>query len=79
MVAIMFNFFVYTYHKKWWKRYNYVLAAALDAGLAFVTILLYFTVANKGITLDWWGQDEHCPLAKCPTAKGIETDACPTF
>ncbi|GAU14323.1 hypothetical protein TSUD_308830 [Trifolium subterraneum] len=79
IVAITFNYFVYKYHKKWWERYNYVLAAALDAGLAFMTILLFFTINNGGIRLNWWGQDEHCPLASCPTAKGISADGCPAF
>ncbi|KAK2392475.1 OPT super [Trifolium repens] len=79
IVAIIFNYFVYKYHKKWWERYNYILAASLDAGLAFMTILLFFTVSNGGISLNWWGQDEHCPLAACPTAKGITAEGCPTF
>ncbi|XP_045799341.1 oligopeptide transporter 2-like [Trifolium pratense] len=80
IVAITFNYFVYKYYKKWWERYNYVLAAGLDAGLAFMTTLLFFTVSNGGIKLNWWGQDEHCPLANCPTAKGgIAADGCPAF
>ncbi|WJX35893.1 OPT super [Trifolium repens] len=79
IVAIIFNYFVYKYHKKWWERYNYILAASLDAGLAFMTILLFFTVSNGGISLNWLGQDEHCPLATCPTAKGITAEGCPTF
>jgi OPT family oligopeptide transporter len=79
IVAIIFNYFVYKYHKKWWERYNYILAASLDAGLAFMTILLFFTVSNGGISLNWWGQDEHCPLATCPTAKGITAEGCPAF
>lgn len=79
IVAVIFNYFVYKYHKKWWDRYNYVLAAALDAGLAFMTVLLYFTFGLEGVSLDWWGQSEHCPLARCPTAKGIVKDGCPVF
>lgn len=78
-VAVIFNYFIHKYRKKWRERYNYILAAALDAGLAFMTTLLYFTVSSGGISLNWWGQDEHCPLATCPTAKGIVTDGCPTF
>ncbi|KAK7311723.1 hypothetical protein RJT34_10034 [Clitoria ternatea] len=81
IVGTIFNYFVFRYRKRWWQRYNYVLAAALDAGLAFMTILIYFALGFKGITLDWWGQDEHCPLATCPTAKGVTSDveACPVF
>lgn len=46
-------------HFRWWMRYNYVIAAALDAGLAFGTILvfLFFALPKGGITLSWWGND----------------------
>ena len=79
IVATIFNYFVFKYHKKWWQRYNYVLSAALDAGLAFMTILLYFSLNMEERSLSWWGQDEHCPFAKCPTAKGVVAEGCPLF
>ncbi|KAL0463733.1 UNVERIFIED_CONTAM: Oligopeptide transporter 7 [Sesamum latifolium] len=34
----------------------------------------------KHISLDWWGSDtDGCPLASCPTAKGIVVKGCPVF
>ncbi|KAF6152754.1 hypothetical protein GIB67_021414 [Kingdonia uniflora] len=52
----------------WWQKYNYVLSAALDAGTAFMGILLFFTLQNEGHNLKWWGTKfDHCPLATCPT------------
>lgn len=55
-----------------------MLSAALDAGLAFMGVLLYFSLTMENRSLEWWGADgEHCPLAKCPTAKGIVVDGCP--
>ncbi|XP_010520694.1 PREDICTED: oligopeptide transporter 4 [Tarenaya hassleriana] len=78
LVGTVFNFFVFRYRKQWWQRYNYVLSAALDAGVAFMAVLLYFTLGMEGIRLSWWGTDgEHCNLAKCPTAEGISVDGCP--
>ncbi|XP_061351400.1 oligopeptide transporter 4-like [Gastrolobium bilobum] len=77
IAATIFNYFIFKHRKKWWQRYNYVLAAALDAGLAFMTVLLYFAVNMEEKSLSWWGQDEHCALAKCPTAKGIIAEGCP--
>ncbi|XP_041016305.1 oligopeptide transporter 4-like, partial [Juglans microcarpa x Juglans regia] len=71
--------FIFRYRKEWWDRYNYILSAALDAGVAFMG-LLYFTVGmQEGKGLVWWGttDGEHCPLATCPTAKGIVVDGCP--
>ncbi|XP_030443443.2 oligopeptide transporter 4-like [Syzygium oleosum] len=78
LVGTVFNFFIFRYRKQWWQRYNYVLSAALDAGTAFMAVLLYFSLGmeNKGMT--WWGtHGEHCELAACPTAKGVKVDGCP--
>ncbi|KAJ3680673.1 hypothetical protein LUZ60_016951 [Juncus effusus] len=79
-VGTVFNFFVFRYRKKWWERYNYILSAALDAGVAFMGVLIYFTLSMENKEVDWWGtQGEHCPLAACPTAKGVVVDGCPVF
>ncbi|KAK3414078.1 hypothetical protein EUGRSUZ_I02586 [Eucalyptus grandis] len=78
LVGTIFNFFVFRYRKQWWQRYNYVLSAALDAGTAFMAVLLYFAVGMENKSITWWGTNgEHCELAACPTAKGIEVDGCP--
>ncbi|KAK1432295.1 hypothetical protein QVD17_09190 [Tagetes erecta] len=78
VVGTIFNFFVLKYRKKWWQKYNYVLSAALDAGLAFMGIVLYFTLTMTGTEISWWGTDgEHCPLATCPMAKGVVAEGCP--
>ncbi|CAN4092287.1 unnamed protein product [Withania somnifera] len=81
LVGTIFNFFVFRYRKKWWQRYNYILSAALDAGVAFMAVLLYFSVGVENRSINWWGNNdpEHCDLATCPTAKGISVDGCPTF
>ncbi|MBA0595633.1 hypothetical protein Gorai_012496 [Gossypium raimondii] len=80
IIGFIFNYYVFKYRKGWWQRYNYVLSAALDAGLAFMGVLLYFTLTMHGISISWWGSDgEHCDLASCPTAKGIVVDGCPVF
>ncbi|KAI3850485.1 hypothetical protein MKW98_000295 [Papaver atlanticum] len=80
LVGTIFNFFVFRYRKQWWQRYNYVLSAALDAGVAFMAVLLYFSVSLENINVDWWGtRGEHCDLARCPTAKGVIVDGCPVY
>ncbi|KAG2688682.1 hypothetical protein I3843_09G107500 [Carya illinoinensis] len=81
-VGIFFNFFVYRRFKGWWARHNYILSAGLDAGVAFMAILCYFTLQVRDINgMRWWGLDldDHCPLASCPTAPGIEVEGCPVF
>ncbi|PIN09025.1 hypothetical protein CDL12_18393 [Handroanthus impetiginosus] len=83
-VGTIFNFFVFRYKKKWWQRYNYVLSAALEAGVAFMVVFLYFTVGIENTTITWWGNNgsehsEHRDLASCPTAKGVTVDRCLYF
>eukprot|EP00252_Welwitschia_mirabilis_P012630 TRINITY_DN2789_c0_g3_i1.p1 TRINITY_DN2789_c0_g3~~TRINITY_DN2789_c0_g3_i1.p1 ORF type:complete len:269 (-),score=15.11 TRINITY_DN2789_c0_g3_i1:206-1012(-) len=79
ITGLIFNYFVFKYRKEWWKRYNYVLSAALDCGTAFMGVLLYFAVEINHKSLNWWGTDDHCPLASCPTQPGIVVKGCPVF
>ncbi|KAL0361315.1 UNVERIFIED_CONTAM: Oligopeptide transporter 4 [Sesamum radiatum] len=78
LVGTIFNLFVFRYRKRWWQRYNYVLSAALDAGLAFMGVALYFCLGVENVSVSWWGSNgEYCDLASCPTAKGVAVDGCP--
>ncbi|KAF9606036.1 hypothetical protein IFM89_022195 [Coptis chinensis] len=80
VTGTIFNYFVFKYNKRWWQKYNYVLSAALDAGTAFMGVLLFFALQNEGHNLKWWGtQLDHCPLATCPTEPGISVKGCPVF
>ncbi|XP_019709281.1 oligopeptide transporter 7 [Elaeis guineensis] len=78
-VGFVFGFVIYRYRRDWWQRHNYVLSGALDAGLAFMAVLLYLCLEFEGIKFNWWGNKlDGCTLASCPTAKGIVVDYCPT-
>ncbi|XWS38018.1 hypothetical protein CRYUN_Cryun19dG0094500 [Craigia yunnanensis] len=81
IVCFLSGFVVFKYRPDWWKRYNYVLLGGLDAGTAFMTVLLFLTMQSKNIGLQWWGNNgERCLLAACPTAKGVTglmADGCP--
>ncbi|KAH9318510.1 hypothetical protein KI387_020279, partial [Taxus chinensis] len=79
-VGFVFNYILFIRHKSWWSRNNYILSGALDAGVAFLAIVCYFTLQMNGVSsLDWWGgaADDHCALANCPTAPGIHIHGCP--
>lgn len=79
-VGFISGYIIYRYKQDWWKRYNYVLSGGLDAGTAFMTILLFLTLGSNNINLNWWGNNvEGCPLAACPTAKGIIVKGCPVL
>jgi len=80
LVGFIFNYVVFKYRKVWWQRYNYVLSAAMDAGLAFMGVLLYFVLQVEDKNISWWGSSvDRCPLASCPTRPGVIRDGCPVF
>ncbi|GLJ26001.1 hypothetical protein SUGI_0498760 [Cryptomeria japonica] len=80
VMGFIFSFVIYRYKKDWWTKYNYVLSGGLDAGLAFMAVLLYLCLGLENISLNWWGENlDGCPLASCPTAKGIVVEGCPVF
>ncbi|KAF7306551.1 OPT oligopeptide transporter [Mycena indigotica] len=59
LTGFIFNFWVRRRHFRWWLRYNYILSAALDAGVAIALIIIFFAIQypNNGAagTIDWWG------------------------
>lgn len=78
ILGFLSGFVVYRYRPDLWGRYNYVLSGALDAGLAFMGVLLYMCLGLEDISLSWWGNDlDGCPLASCPTEKGVFVEGCP--
>ncbi|CAK9184683.1 unnamed protein product [Ilex paraguariensis] len=77
-IGFMSGFVAYRYYRNWWSRHNYALSGALDAGLAFMGVLLYLCLGMEQVSLDWWGSHtDGCPLASCPTAEGIVVEGCP--
>ncbi|PKU69522.1 oligopeptide transporter 7 [Dendrobium catenatum] len=80
IIGFLSGYVVYKYHREWWQRHNYVLSGSLDAGLAFMAVLLYVCLGLENITLKWWGNElDGCPLAYCPSAEGVVVDGCPIF
>ncbi|CAN1226886.1 Oligopeptide transporter 7, partial [Linum perenne] len=78
LVGFASGFVAYRYYREWWSRHNYVLSGSLDAGLAFMAVLLYLCLGMHHISLEWWGSDsDGCPLASCPTATGVSAKGCP--
>lgn len=57
LVGFLFNYVIRKYHFRWWMRYNYILSAALDAGVAIGVIVIFFTLQypKGGVELNWWG------------------------
>ncbi|KAI9462088.1 OPT oligopeptide transporter [Boletus coccyginus] len=62
IVGFVFNYYIRRRHFAWWIKYNYVLSSALDAGVAFAVIIIFFALQypkNGTIGLNtvqaWWG------------------------
>ena len=62
IVAFVFNYVIRRRHFSWWTKYNYILSAGLDAGVAIAVIIIFFTlqyprdgsIGNNTIKV-WWG------------------------
>ncbi|KAF4623976.1 hypothetical protein D9613_001694 [Agrocybe pediades] len=58
LVGFIFNYCIRRFHFRWWMRYNYILSAALDAGVVFAMVIIFFSLQlakKEGVQLNWWG------------------------
>ncbi|KAF9871227.1 small oligopeptide opt family [Colletotrichum karsti] len=56
-VSFIFNKWLKGKYPQWWAKYNYVLSAALDSGLAISAIVIFFALVFPGVGLSWWGNN----------------------
>jgi len=62
IVGFIFQYVIRRRHFSWWAKYNYVLSAALDSGVAISAVLIFFilqypqngTIGQNTIQV-WWG------------------------
>lgn len=54
-VSIAFMWYIKKRYLQWWEKYTYVLGGALQAGLAFSAIIIFFSVQYTNVNLVWWG------------------------
>jgi OPT family small oligopeptide transporter len=58
ITGFIFNYCIRRFHFRWWMRYNYILSAALDAGVAIAIVVIFFTLTlPKNVSIDWWGNN----------------------
>lgn len=56
LFGFVFNKWIRTRWNGWWSTYNYITAAALDAGLILSTIIIFFAITFPGVSVpQWWG------------------------
>ncbi|KAF9177451.1 hypothetical protein BGZ50_008757 [Haplosporangium sp. Z 11] len=82
IVCLLFQFFLFRYHKVWWKKYVFILSAALDTGAAF-TGLMIFLFLGGGVSPklsvnipSWWGNYYVKDNPTSPNAPYFAVDRC---
>lgn len=55
IIGIFFQWFLRKRHFAWWHRYNFLLAAALEGGLALSSLFIFLAFSYPGVVLNWWG------------------------
>ncbi|CAH6719717.1 oligopeptide transporter 2 [[Candida] jaroonii] len=60
-MGLYFSAFFMQYLRKnyltWWSKYNYVLSGAMDAGVAFSSVIIFFAVFYHDKSISWWGNN----------------------
>ncbi|KAH6958571.1 OPT oligopeptide transporter protein-domain-containing protein [Fusarium avenaceum] len=59
LVCYVFNYLIKNRHNAWWSKYTMTLSAALDSGLAFGIVVVFFGFIYPGLAnnLTWWGTE----------------------
>ncbi|KAI9184650.1 OPT super [Blastocladiella emersonii ATCC 22665] len=54
IVATFFQYYMYRKQQPWWKKYNYVLATALDVGTGLASLFITLVLGNVDFTVPFW-------------------------
>jgi multisubunit Na+/H+ antiporter MnhB subunit len=57
ILSFIFMYWLPRHRLAWWEKYNYILSAALTAGVAISALVMFFAVGYNPIHLKWWGND----------------------
>lgn len=70
ITGFIFNYIIRRRHFSWWRKYNYVLSAALDSGVAVSAVLIFFClqypkggVIGENNIATWWGNNVYLNTA----------------
>ncbi|KAJ4416946.1 hypothetical protein N0V85_002063 [Neurospora sp. IMI 360204] len=59
LVCYVFNYVIKNRARAWWAKYTMTLSAALDSGLAFGIVVVFFGFIYPGVVkgFSWWGTE----------------------
>ncbi|GAM91309.1 hypothetical protein ANO11243_093580 [Dothideomycetidae sp. 11243] len=55
ILSFVFMYWLPRHRLAWWEKYNYVLSAALTAGVAVCALVMFFAVEYHPKSVIWWG------------------------
>jgi hypothetical protein len=69
IVCYIFNYEIRNRRNAWWKKYNMMLSAALDSGLAFGVVVIFFGIVYPGWMsgFKWWGTEVYKQVSRSLT------------
>ncbi|KAG2733926.1 hypothetical protein G9P44_003451 [Scheffersomyces stipitis] len=56
-LSIASMWYLKKYYTTWWEKYNFVFSGAMDAGIAFSAIIIFFAVQYVDKSIYWWGNN----------------------
>ncbi|CAE6451080.1 unnamed protein product, partial [Rhizoctonia solani] len=70
IVGFIFQYVIRRRHFQWWTKYNYILSAGLDSGVAISIVIIFFclqypkngTIGANNV-LKWWGNTVYSSTA----------------
>ncbi|KAI0333608.1 OPT oligopeptide transporter [Cubamyces sp. BRFM 1775] len=69
VIGLFSQWWVRTRYPRWFTKYNYIMAAALDGGTQVISFILNFAVFGASGTAhsfpDWWGNDLSLSADRC--------------
>jgi len=70
IVCYIFNYEIRNRRNAWWKKYNMMLSAALDSGLAFGVVVIFFGIVYPGwiSNFKWWGTEVYKQVSQPHTS-----------
>ncbi|CAH0018934.1 unnamed protein product [Clonostachys rhizophaga] len=55
ILGYIFMYYLPKHRMALWEKYNYVLSAALTAGVAVSALVMFFAIGYNPVTFSWWG------------------------
>ncbi|KAG0042457.1 hypothetical protein BGZ83_000441 [Gryganskiella cystojenkinii] len=82
ITCVIFQYYIFRYHKHWWQKYVFILAAALDTGAAFTGLAIFIFLGGGispklSVTVpSWWANHYNATDEDYPNSPYLAIDRC---